>query len=80
MAKILHMYEEALRKQMNSNKTLIFFSRNSTSTDKENIMAFAGIPTTQSYDTYLGLPTLVGRSRSATFKNIIDRVWKRLKD
>jgi hypothetical protein len=72
MAKILHKYEEALGQQMNSNKTSIFFSHNSTSTDKENIMALAGIPNTQSYNIYLGLPTLVGRSRSATFTNIID--------
>ena len=77
---ILLLYEEALGQQMNSNKTSILFNRNSTNTDKENIMALAGILASQSYETYLGLLALVGRSRVAAFKHIIDRVWKRLKD
>ena len=32
----------------------------------------------QKYEKYLGLPTLVGKSRSKAFKNIKDRVWDRL--
>jgi hypothetical protein len=40
----------------------------------------AGIPVNQRYDTYLGLPAMVGRSRIAAFKSIKDRVWKRLQD
>jgi hypothetical protein len=40
----------------------------------------AGIPVTQRYDTYLGLPALVGKSRMAAFKKLKDRVWKRLQD
>lgn len=40
----------------------------------------SGISTTQCYDTYLRLPAMVGKSCTATFKGIIDRIWKRLQD
>ena len=40
----------------------------------------AGIPVTQRYDSYLGLPALVGKSRMAAFRCIKDRVWKRMQD
>jgi hypothetical protein len=38
------------------------------------------LPDTQRYDTYLVLPTLVGKSRRAAFKGILDRIWKGLQD
>lgn len=38
------------------------------------------LPIAYRYDTYLGLPALVGKSQIAAFKGIIDRVWKRLQD
>ena len=44
------------------------------------IVEMSGIPVTQRYDTYLGLPTLIGRSKMKTFKSIIDQIWKRLQD
>jgi hypothetical protein len=34
----------------------------------------------QRYDTYLGLPALVGKSRMTAFKKIKEKVWKRLQD
>jgi hypothetical protein len=43
-------------------------------------MEVSGIPSSQQYDTYLGLPALVGRSRTAAFQSIKDRVWNRLQD
>lgn len=30
------------------------------------------------FDTYLGLPTLVGRSKFQTFSFLKDRVWKKI--
>ena len=43
-------------------------------------MRLSGIPTAQRYDKYLGLPTLVGKSRTQAFKSIKDKVWRRLND
>ncbi|XP_059446647.1 uncharacterized protein LOC132178216 [Corylus avellana] len=77
---ILQVYEGASGQKMNSNKTALFFSRNAHDGDKEQIQRLAGIPINQRYDTYLGLPTLVGRSQTRAFNNIKERVWKRLQD
>jgi hypothetical protein len=70
---VLRRYEEASGQRLNSDKTTIFFSRNSALED-------ADIPETQCFDKYLGLPALVGKSRTTAFRGIIDRVWKRLSD
>jgi hypothetical protein len=40
----------------------------------------SGVSISQSFDTYLGLPALVGKSRTTAFQGIVDRVWKRLQD
>lgn len=80
LASILHLYEGASGQKMNANKTAIFFSRNTPSDDKAQLQRLAGIPINQRYDTYLGLPALVGRSRTRAFKTIKERVWKRLQD
>ncbi|XP_059436088.1 uncharacterized protein LOC132169016 [Corylus avellana] len=77
---ILKSYELASGQRLNSSKTAIFFSRNTLVETKEQILEVVGIPSSQRYDTYLGLPALVGKSRSKEFKGIIDRVWKRLQD
>ncbi|XP_059437076.1 uncharacterized protein LOC132170205 [Corylus avellana] len=80
LTSILQAYEGASGQKMNSNKTALFFSRNSSDVDKEQIRRLAGIPINQRYDTYLGLPALVGRSRTRAFKSIKERVWKCLQD
>ena len=45
LTSILQTYEEALGQKMNTNKTVIFFSRNTSPNDKEHIQRVAGIPT-----------------------------------
>jgi ribonuclease HI len=77
---LLKRYEEASGQRLNSNKTSIFFSKNSSLEDKKAILEEAGIPDIQCFDTYLGLPALVGKSRTAAFWGIIDRVRKCLSD
>jgi hypothetical protein len=77
---ILLLYEKASGQKLNNNKTSMFFSKNTTVVDKEAILEIVGVPATHCYDTYLGLPALVGKSRTTAFKGILDRVWKRLQD
>lgn len=74
---ILSSYERASKQMLNRDKTSIFFNRNTTQAGKECILQLSRIPATQRYDRYLGLPSLVGRSRVCEFKNITDRVRKR---
>lgn len=46
---------------------------------KENIKAIFCIPPGNSYDKYLGLPTLIGRNKRQAFQEIREKVWKRLR-
>jgi hypothetical protein len=57
--KVLELYEQA---SGNKDKTSVFFSRNTTQEVKDLIISVVGVPASQRYDTYLGLPALVGRS------------------
>jgi ribonuclease HI/exonuclease III len=77
---ILDCYEKASGQRLNKDKTSIFFSRNTSSLAKECILQLSGIPDTQRYDKYLGLPSIVGRSRIREFQNIMDRVRKKIGD
>jgi hypothetical protein len=80
LSSLLNAYEKASGQQLNKEKTGIFFSRNTDSETRQKIMRVAGIPSSQHYDTYLGLPALVGRSRITAFQGIKERVWRRLQD
>jgi hypothetical protein len=80
LTSILECYEKASGQRLNRDKTSIFFSRNSCPSAKECILQLSGIPATQRYEKYLGLPSLVGKSRICEFQNITDRVRKKLND
>jgi hypothetical protein len=77
---ILELYERASGQMLNRDKTSIFFSRNTCNSVKENILRLAGVPTTQRYDKYLGLPALVGKSRIREFQSIKDIVRNRINE
>jgi hypothetical protein len=49
--------------RLNRDKTSIFFSRNTEDTVKRHILTAAGVQATNSFEKYLGLPSLVGRSK-----------------
>jgi hypothetical protein len=80
MTNVLRIYEEASGQKLNKSKTSIFFSRNTSVKDREDVLALSQLPATKRYDTYLGLPALVGKSRTTAFRHIVDRVWKKLQD
>jgi hypothetical protein len=67
-AAILQQYELVSGQKMNNNKTAIFFNRNTLDANKEIIQRSVGMPAIQRYDTYVGLPALVGRSWMVVFK------------
>ena len=77
---LLKCYEDASGQRLNKEKTTIFFSRNTPIAKVEKICSILGIPRTHRFDTYLGLPALVGKSRICVFKGIRDRVWRKLND
>jgi ribonuclease HI len=75
---ILDFYEQASGQQLNKEKTAIFFSRNTKTDVRVNLSHFIGVPPTQNYETYLGLPALVGRSRFRSFEGLKGRIWDKM--
>jgi hypothetical protein len=71
-------YESASGQRLNREKTSIFFSRNTPTHTQSQILAAAGIRSTNSLEKYLGLPAMVGRSRRQAFMSIKDRIWCRI--
>ena len=48
-------------------------------TAQDSIKTTLGVPIIHQYEKYLGLPSLVGRNRFASFSQIKERVWSKLK-
>jgi hypothetical protein len=78
LTNVLQLYETVSGQHLNASETSILFSKNTSMEDKGEILEVSGIPSTQRFDTYLGLPTLVGKSQMPAFKGITDRIRKRL--
>jgi ribonuclease HI len=77
---ILEEYEKASGQRLNRDKTSVFFSRNTSTGSRSELLNLIGIPASTRYDHYLGLPALVGKSRVREFQNIVDRVKIRVQD
>ena len=58
-------------------KSSVYFSSNTSSQKRESIKAMLGVKEVERFETYLGLPTLVGRRKYHTFSFLKDRVWKK---
>ena len=59
-------------------KSLVYFSSNTQQGQKAEIMSMLGLKVVERFESYLGLPTLVGRAKYQTFSYLNDRVWKKL--
>jgi hypothetical protein len=76
--RILGIYEEGSGQKVNLMKTSIFFSRNTSQDRRDEILRLSGLTETNRFDTYLGLPALIGKSKVQAFKIIKDRVGQKL--
>ena len=77
MLKILAEYEEVSGQKIKE-KTSLFFSKSTNNDVKEEIKNVLGVNEIRSYERYLGLPSLVGRDKKASFSYIKERVWRKL--
>jgi len=71
---VLQTYERASSQQLNAAKTSIFFSRNTGVEFQGFIRNSAGATISTGFETYLGLPAMVGRSKRQTFASICEKV------
>lgn len=78
MQDIFTIYEKKSRQILNKEKSSLLFSPHVRSNDKELVIQAIGGTICGSYEKYLGLPALVGRSKYNIFKNIKEKVWKRI--
>ena len=75
---ILEVYGRCSGQQINRNKTTIFFSKATCEDTRNRIKLALGVPEITQYEKYLGLPSLVGRNKKASFNYIKERVWKKI--
>ncbi|KAF5458731.1 hypothetical protein F2P56_022741 [Juglans regia] len=75
---ILKVYEDSSGQMLKRQKTAILFSSNTSILNQRDILQEAGAVICGDYGKYPSLPTIVGRSKYGTFKNIKDRMWKKI--
>ena len=75
---MLQLYATASEQCINLEKSSIYFSSNMGADHKEWITNCLGVKEVDKFETYLGLPTLIGRSKYQAFSFLKDRVWKKL--
>ena len=63
---------------MNLEKSLVYFSSNTIGSQRQQMLQFLGVKEVERFDSYLGLPTLIGRAKYYTFSYLKDRIWKKL--
>ena len=68
IVEILQVYARASRQCINLEKSSV----------KQEALGILGVKEVSRFESYLGLPTLVGREKYHTFSFIKDRVWKKL--
>ena len=60
---VLQVYEVGSGQQLNKAKTTVFFSKSTNEENRRLIKDCLGVEEIQSYEKYLGLPSLVGRNK-----------------
>ena len=75
---ILEVYGKCSGQQINRSKTTIFFSKSTGDDIRNQIKLALRVLEIIQYEKYLGLPSLVGRNKKASFNYIKERVWKKL--
>ena len=78
VAEILQTYERASSQSINLEKSSAFFSSNTTDIQKQQMLQILGVKEVVKFESYLGLPTLIGSAKYHTFAYLKDRVWKKL--
>ena len=65
--RIFKVYETSSAQQLNCHKTSLYFNPNTDNGIKERVKTMFGAQVIKPHEAYLGLPSLVGRSKSNTF-------------
>lgn len=72
--RVLQVYETSFGQQLNQSKTSLFFNPNTKTSTKESIKAIFGAQVIRPHESYLGLPSLVGKSK----RNMVAQLKQRI--
>ncbi|KAL0006082.1 hypothetical protein SO802_013643 [Lithocarpus litseifolius] len=75
---IIQTYANASGQSINLEKSSVYFSTNTTGVQRLKMLQILGVKEVMKFDSYLGLPTLIGRAKYHTFSYLKDIVWKKL--
>lgn len=73
---ILYMYEIAYGQRINPQKSHVAFSKNVSMEKQLYLASIFGVPRMDKHERYLGLPTHVGRSKTAAFSYLKQKLTK----
>lgn len=75
---ILNQYEKASGQKINYDKSEVSFSKGVRAAQKEELLRILNMRPVEKHNKYLGIPTIVGRSKKVVFDALLDRIWKKL--
>ncbi|XP_058774459.1 uncharacterized protein LOC131648725 [Vicia villosa] len=75
---LLDIYAVAAGQEINLSKSEVFFSRNLSVPAQQDLANIMGVRHVLGTGKYLGLPSMIGRSKRSIFSFIKDRIWKRI--
>ena len=76
LLEILKLYEDASGQKINVDKSSVFFSHNTPQQLRVEVLNILGPMQGSWHNKYLGLPTLIGKSKNEVFVEIKERVGK----
>ena len=71
---VLELYAVAFGQCINLEKSSVFFSSNTTRMQRDWIKNALGVQEVEKFESYLGLPTLIGWSKYQAFSFLKERV------
>ncbi|XP_057419184.1 uncharacterized mitochondrial protein AtMg00310-like [Lotus japonicus] len=75
----IRTYERASGQLVNLDKSEVMFSQNVPDNQKVMIRERMCVKAVATHDKYLGLPTIIGKSKKQVFERVQERMWKKLK-
>ena len=75
---VLDLYAMASGQCINFEKSYVYFSSNTSRVQKDSIKNVLRVREVEKFESYLGLPTLIGRSKYQAFSFLKERVWKKI--
>ena len=78
LIEILQLYEAASGQKINADKSSIFFSNNTSEDRRYEVLNVLGPMQVIRHKKYLGLPSIIGKSRVEIFAEVKEKVEKKL--